>query len=83
MPHPGIREELRTMACLDDAVGEVDILAEAHLRKTAQFLIDITTDTHVKRSGIELVELGLPASDSTRCKEGGHRVGDGFLDRGE
>ena len=65
MPDPRLGEETGLIACLDDAVGEVDVLTEAHLRETAQLQIDITTDAHVIGTGIELVELGLTASDAT------------------
>ena len=83
VPHPGIGEELGLVAGLDDTVGEIDILAEAHLREAAQLQIDITPDTHVERTGVELVELGLTASDTACGKERGHRVGDGLLDGSE
>ena len=31
VPHPGLWEELWLIACLDNAIGEVDVLAKAHL----------------------------------------------------
>lgn len=83
MPDPCLGKETGLVACLYDAVGEVDILAKAHLGKTTQLLIYIVADTHVERAGIELVELGLTTSDATSGEEGGHRVADGLLHRGE
>lgn len=79
MPYPCIREEARLIACLDNAIGEVDVLAEAHLRKTTQLQIDVAADAHVERAGVELVELCLAATDASGGEEGGHRVADGFL----
>ena len=83
VPHPRLREEPWLIASLGDAVAEVDVLAEAHLRKTAEFKIDITADAHVKGTGIELIELGLAPTDAASGEEGGHGVGDGLLDRRE
>ena len=84
VPHPRLRDEGRLIACLDDAIGEVDILAKAHLGEASQLLIDLTTDAHVIGAGEELVELlALAATNATRGKERGHRIRDGLLDRGE
>ena len=71
MPYPCIGEETRLIACLDNAIGEVDVLAEAHLRKTTQLLIDVAADAHVERAGVELVELCLAATDASGGEEGG------------
>ena len=79
MPDPGLREKTGLITCLYDAVGEVDILAKAHLGETTQLLIDITADAHVKRTGIEFVEFGFSASDATGGEERGHRIADGLL----
>ena len=81
VPHPGIGEESGLVACLYDAVGEVDVLTKAHFRETAQLEVDIATDAHVEGTGIELVKFGLAPSDAARGEEGGHGVGDGLLDR--
>ena len=83
MPHPCLGEEPGLIACLYNTVREIDILAKAHLGETTQLLIHILTDAHVERTGIELVELGLTASDATSGEKGGHRVTDGLLHRGE
>ena len=83
MPYPGIREETGLVACLNDAIGEIDVFTKTHLGETAQLLIDITADAHIERTGIELVELGFSASDATCGEERGHRIADGLLYRCE
>ena len=83
VPYPCLWEESGFVACLHDAVGEVDILAKAHLGKTAQLVIDITTDAHIEGTGVELVEFCLSASDATCGEERGHGVGYGLLNRGK
>lgn len=83
VPYPGVGEKTWLIASLDDTVGEIDVFAEAHLREAAQFQIDITTDAHVKGAGVEFVELGFAAADTTGSEERGHRVADGLLDRRE
>ena len=79
MPYPCVWKELWLVACLHDTVAEVDVLAEAHLRETAQLLVDIPADTHIEGTGIELVEFLLASPYSPCSEKGGHRVGDGFL----
>lgn len=83
VPYPCLGEEAAAIAGFEDADGEVDILTEAHAREATEFLIDIPADAHVERTGIELVELLLAATDTSRGEEGRHGVGDGFLRVGE
>ena len=84
VPHPCFWDKGRFIACLDDAIGEVDILAKTHFGKASQLLIDLTTDSHVIRTGEELVELLTLTTTNAACgKEGSHRVGDSLLNRSE
>ena len=83
MPNPGIRNETWHVASFYYAIREVDILAKAHLGESSKLEIHIATNAHVERSGIELVELGLSASDATSGEKRSHRIADGFLDRRE
>ena len=83
VPHPCFWEQLWLIASLHDTVGEIDILAKAHLREATQLLIDITTDAHIKGAWEELIQLFLAATNATRGKERRHGIADGLLDRGE
>ena len=85
MPHPRVGQQGGLVACLDNAIREVDVFAEAHLREAAQLLIDLTAYAHVVGTGIELVErpLLLAAADAARGEERRHGVRDGFLHRRE
>ena len=80
VPYPSFGDEAWHVACLDNTVREVDILAKAHLGKAAQLLIHIATDAHVERTRVELVELGFSSStDATSGKKRCHRIADGLL----
>ena len=79
VPHPCLWEQLWLIASLNDTVGEIDILAKAHLRKSTQLLVDITADAHIKGAWEELVELFLAATNATRGKERRHGIADGLL----
>ena len=81
MPHPSIWEQTGHITSLHNAIAEVNVLTKAHLRKASQLKIDITTDTHIERTGIELIELSLAATDAASGKEGRHGIADGLLDR--
>ena len=83
VPHPRLGDERRLIARLDDAVREVDVFAEAHLREAAQLLIHLAAYAHVVGAREELVELRLAAADAARREERRHRVGDGLLHRCE
>ena len=60
------------VATLEDTQAEVDVLAETHLRKTTQLLVDLTPYAHVERTGIELVEFLLAAAYAAGGEETGH-----------
>ena len=80
VPYPSIGDELGIITGFHYTVGEIDVLAEAHLRKTAQLLIDIAADAHVEGAGIKLIELLLSTANAAGGKKGSHGVGNGFLD---
>ena len=69
VPYPCLGKETWHIACLDYTVREVDILAKTHLSKSAQLEINIATDAHVERTGIELIELSLTTADTTCGKK--------------
>src|SRR5574344_2610565 len=75
MPNPCFGEESGGIACFYYAITEVDILAKTHLGKSIQMCIDLTTNTHVERTGIELVEFGFATADAAGGKKTRHRVG--------
>ena len=81
--HPRIGEEAAAVSALEDADTEVDVLAEAHLRKSAQGQVDFAADAHVEAAGVELVHLLLAAADAAGGEERGHGVVDGLLDVAE
>ena len=83
VPNPCTGEQARLVASLHNTVGEVDVLAEAHLREAAQLQIHIAADAHVERTRIELVQFLLPSANAAGGEETRHRVGDGFLHIGE
>ena len=84
VPYPCLREQTASCAALVNTNAEIYILAEAHLRETAQLLIERPADTHIKGTGIELLVHLLLAATNTSCgKEGCHAVVDGFLHIGE
>ena len=83
MPHPCLWKQPAAAACLEDAYGKVDILAETHLRESSETQIDIAADTHVERAWIEFVEFLLSSAYSAGGEEARHRVADGFLCLGE
>ena len=83
VPYPCLGDEGCLVASLNDAVGEVDILAKAHLRETAQLQVDIATNTHIERAWEELIELLLATTNTSRSKERRHGVANGLLHRRE
>ena len=74
MPHPCFGEQAAAAASLEDADGEVDVLAEAHLRESSETFVDVVAHSHVEGTRIKLVELLLSAADATRRKERRHGV---------
>ena len=72
MPYPCLGEEATFASCLEDTDGEINVLAKSHLGKTAKTLIDITTNAHIERAGIELVEFLLASTDTASGEEARH-----------
>ena len=83
VPHPCLGEESAAQSGFEDTYGEVDVLAEAHLRESAQLHVSVASHAHVERAWVELVELLLSAAYATGGEERGHGVGYGFLSVGE
>ena len=84
VPYPCLRDEGCLITCFNNAIGEVDILTEAHLREATQFLIHLATDTHIIGAREELVKFLAFTSTNAACgKERRHTIGDGFLYRCE
>ena len=81
--NPRVWEETAVKTSFEDANGEVDVLAEAHLGEAAKLLVDVATDAHIKGTGIELVEFLLSATNATSGEEARHGIRDGLLSRSE
>ena len=79
MPYPCLWKETTFVAGFHDAIGEVDVFAESHLGKSAQFQVNFASDTHVIRTWIELVELLFSATYSSGSEETGHGIRYCFL----
>ena len=73
------------MACLYNAVTEVNIFSKPHFTESVQFEIHIPSYAHVEGAWIELVHgsLLLATSNASCREERGHAVRDCFLDVGE
>ena len=80
---PCLGEEAACIVGLEDANGEIDVLAEAHLGESLEPLIHLFLDAHVEGSGVELIHFFLPPTDSAGGEEACHGVGDGLLNVGE
>ena len=72
MPYPCLGEEAASASGLEDADGEIDVLAKAHLGKSPKTHIDITTYAHVERARIELVEFLLASANASGGEEARH-----------
>ena len=83
VPHPGFGEEPARVAALEDACGEVDVLAEPHVGEAAEGHVDLAAQAHVEGAGVELVHLLLAAADAAGGEEGSHGIVDGLLHRRE
>ena len=83
MPYPCLGNQHRLVSRFHNAVGEVDIFTETHLGESPKLLIHLPLDAHVERTGVELVKLLLASTNAARCKEAGHGIADGLLDRCE
>src|SRR3712207_2338766 len=68
VPHPSLREEPATIACLEDTDREIDVLSKAHLAESAQTHVSITAYAHIERTGIKLIEL-LFSTANAACRE--------------
>ena len=79
MPHPCLGKQAATAACLEDTYGEVDVLAEAHLRESAKTHIHVTAYAHIERAWIELVEFLLASTDAAGGEEARHGIADRLL----
>ena len=77
--NPCVGEQARLESRLDDANGEVDVFTETHLREAVELVVDLSTDAHVERAGIELVELFLSAANAACGEERRHGIGNGLL----
>ena len=79
VPHPRFGEQSAGVAALEDADGEVDVLAEAHFAESAELQIDVAPNAHVERTGVKLVQLFLATTNASRGEEGGHGIRNGLL----
>lgn len=66
MPHPSLREQAATATGLEDADGEIDILAETHPRETAKRHVCLPAYAHIERAWIELVEFLIATPYASR-----------------
>lgn len=83
VPYPCFGEQSAAFPCFENADGEVDVLAETHLRESSQFHIYVAPDSHIEGAWVELVELLLATPDASGGEERRHGIGDGLLCVGE
>ncbi len=79
MPNPRLGKQSTAATGFENTNREVDIFSEAHLGEPSEPCINIATNAHIERTGIEFVEFFLAAAYSTRSKKGRHRIRNGFL----
>ena len=52
---PGVGKETTAIAAFENAGGEIDVFAKAHLGKSFELHIDIAAYAHIERTRVELV----------------------------
>ena len=84
VPYPCLREKAATCSALIDAQAQVNVLAEAHGRETAQLPVEAAANAQIEGARIELlVHLLLSATNTAGSQKRSHAVVDGFLHRRE
>ena len=80
MPDPCLGEEAAACPALIYTYAEVNVLAESHLRESAQRFPQISLHTHIEAARIEFsVQLLFAATDASGRKETSHAVADCLL----